>query len=102
MRVGKGEKCMNPCDKVWKTEKGDRSDTNYVIGPRWELSRRGAEVQAEDGYLMAAAPDMYRAIEEMVRCVRGGMCCYEGRSTTGPMEDAVSTALEALAKARGE
>lgn len=61
---------MNPWDRVWETEKGNRSDTNYVVGPGWQCSRRGDEVLAEDGYLIAAAPDLYRALIDITLAFR--------------------------------
>ncbi len=64
-----------------------------------QLSTQGLSETAIEGNcdLISAAPDLFEALAELIRCVRGG------DDTAGvSMDDALIDADQALAKARGE
>jgi hypothetical protein len=62
--------------------------------PEFHRSRVMPDEAAANALLIAAAPEMYEALKELIRCVRGG------DETAGvSMDDALLDADEALAKA---
>ena len=73
-----------------------------IIRQQWECVRKSIDELQANAYLIAAAPDMYEALEAISGSGCFCSCSIGNPMTGGNHSDACKKATSALKKARGE